>query len=180
MSAVMNGPLTDTPAQKVVTRAAAPRFAAVSGQQRRFEEALQQAQSTPSFAARSGDTDRRSASWRRETIDTGRLRPQTSAARWDSKAFPLLTNGPGIVPSESLFPPLAPGNSSLGYAGGGQQNSALTVPLSRGLGSLSARFESGPDGIAAVGYDARGGTSYGTHRAITSFTLVGSSRDFTL
>jgi hypothetical protein len=33
-----------------------------------------------------------------------------------------------------------------------------------GLGSLAAQFESGKDGIAAVGYDSVGGTSYGKYQ----------------
>lgn len=33
-----------------------------------------------------------------------------------------------------------------------------------GLGNLSARFESGGDGIDAIGYDELGGTSYGTYQ----------------
>jgi len=32
------------------------------------------------------------------------------------------------------------------------------------LGSLSAKYESGPRGSAAIGYDSRGGTSYGTYQ----------------
>src|SRR5262245_23013222 len=134
MSAEINRPLAGTPAQKVVTRAAAPRRLVVSGQQRGFEEALQQAQSTVSFAARSCATNGRNASWQQEPIDNGRLRPQTLAARWDTKAFPLLTTSPRMVPSESLFPPLMPGNRSPLYATSSQQNNILTTPLSQGLG----------------------------------------------
>ena len=33
-----------------------------------------------------------------------------------------------------------------------------------GLGSLAAKFESGDEGIAAIGYDSRGGTSYGKYQ----------------
>jgi len=33
-----------------------------------------------------------------------------------------------------------------------------------GVGGLSARFESGREGVAAVGFDRTGGTSYGTHQ----------------
>lgn len=43
-----------------------------------------------------------------------------------------------------------------GYPGGPAMQG---IPAS--LGALAARFESGEDGIAAVGYDAHGGTSYG-------------------
>jgi hypothetical protein len=35
---------------------------------------------------------------------------------------------------------------------------------SKGLGSLAAKFESGSEGIAAIGYDRKGGTSYGKYQ----------------
>ena len=44
---------------------------------------------------------------------------------------------------------------------------AMIQPSSSGLtvsGALSARFESGEDGIAAIGYDRHGGTSYGKYQ----------------
>ena len=34
----------------------------------------------------------------------------------------------------------------------------------QGLGSLAAKFESGAEGIAAIGYDRKGGTSYGKYQ----------------
>ena len=43
------------------------------------------------------------------------------------------------------------------------------------LGQLSARFESGSDGIAAVGYDRVGGTSYGKYQVSSR---AGSLKDF--
>ena len=43
------------------------------------------------------------------------------------------------------------------------------------LGQLSARFESGSDGIAAVGYDRNGGTSYGKYQVSSR---AGSLKDF--
>ncbi|EPR38708.1 hypothetical protein dsx2_0517 [Desulfovibrio sp. X2] len=42
-------------------------------------------------------------------------------------------------------------------------------------GALSSRFESGPDGAAAVGYDRVGGTSYGTYQLSST---KGSLKDF--
>jgi hypothetical protein len=45
-----------------------------------------------------------------------------------------------------------------------QQSPAVTTPPVKSLGTLSARFESGSDGIAAIGYDTHGGTSYGTYQ----------------
>lgn len=44
-----------------------------------------------------------------------------------------------------------------------------------GLGKLSARFESGSDGIAAIGYDRTGGTSYGKYQIASR---VGSMNSF--
>ncbi|WP_165066351.1 hypothetical protein [Desulfovibrio sp. ZJ200] len=46
---------------------------------------------------------------------------------------------------------------------------------SPGLGQLSARFESGGDGVAAVGYDRNGGTSYGKYQIASR---VGSMKNF--
>jgi hypothetical protein len=43
------------------------------------------------------------------------------------------------------------------------------------LGSLSARFESGAEGIAAIGYDRMGGTSYGKYQIASK---PGSMKDF--
>lgn len=44
-----------------------------------------------------------------------------------------------------------------------------------GIGKLSARFESGGDGIAAIGYDSTGGTSYGKYQIASK---VGSMKSF--
>lgn len=44
-----------------------------------------------------------------------------------------------------------------------------------GLGKLSARFESGGDGISAIGYDRTGGTSYGKYQIASR---VGSMSSF--
>lgn len=46
---------------------------------------------------------------------------------------------------------------------------------SDGIGRLSARFESGGDGIAAIGYDSTGGTSYGKYQIASR---VGSMKSF--
>lgn len=43
------------------------------------------------------------------------------------------------------------------------------------LGKLSARFESGSDGIAAIGYDGNGGTSYGKYQIASR---VGTMKSF--
>ncbi len=44
------------------------------------------------------------------------------------------------------------------------EGSAGSNPQGQEIGALSARFESGEQGPAAVGYDERGGTSYGTYQ----------------
>ena len=44
-----------------------------------------------------------------------------------------------------------------------------------GIGVLSAQFESGKDGIAAIGYDGTGGTSYGKYQIASK---VGTMTDF--
>lgn len=46
---------------------------------------------------------------------------------------------------------------------------------SAALGKLSAKFESGSDGIAAIGYDSTGGTSYGKYQIASK---VGSMKSF--
>lgn len=50
-----------------------------------------------------------------------------------------------------------------------------TAADANGLGKLSARFESGSDGIAAIGYDSTGGTSYGKYQIASK---VGSMKSF--
>lgn len=47
--------------------------------------------------------------------------------------------------------------------------------VENGIGKLSARFESGGDGIAAIGYDSTGGTSYGKYQIASK---VGSMKNF--
>lgn len=51
----------------------------------------------------------------------------------------------------------------------------VAEPAGLGLGSLSARFESGKAGIAAIGYDSKGGTSYGKFQIASR---VGSMKNF--
>jgi hypothetical protein len=44
------------------------------------------------------------------------------------------------------------------------EDSGGSNPQGQEIGALSARFESGEQGPAAIGYDERGGTSYGTYQ----------------
>ena len=55
------------------------------------------------------------------------------------------------------------------------QAQATPQPKTTGLGVLSAQFESGSDGIAAIGYDGTGGTSYGKYQIASK---VGTMTDF--
>lgn len=55
-------------------------------------------------------------------------------------------------------------------------SSHQNVPRSSGnIGALAARFESGENGTAAIGYDEKGGTSYGTYQIASR---VGTMRQF--
>ena len=47
-----------------------------------------------------------------------------------------------------------------------------------GLGQLSARFESGGDGVAAIGYDRNGGTSYGKYQVSSRAGSLGDFLNF--
>ena len=69
-------------------------------------------------------------------------------------------SGPGLVAGRINHP----ASSHKGKHGQGGENSQQTANAnssSGSLGSLAARFESGGDGVAAIGYDRHGGTSYG-------------------
>lgn len=56
----------------------------------------------------------------------------------------------------------------------GRKNSQNAADA-KGLGKLSAQFESGKDGVAAIGYDSTGGTSYGKYQIASK---VGSMKSF--
>lgn len=49
----------------------------------------------------------------------------------------------------------------------GDGNNKLKCPEPGGLGTLSAKYESGPKGSAAIGYDSTGGKSYGKYQIST-------------
>ena len=55
------------------------------------------------------------------------------------------------------------------------RESAQSADKRGALGQLSARFESGSEGIAAIGYDRNGGTSYGKYQIASR---VGSMKKF--
>lgn len=62
-----------------------------------------------------------------------------------------------------------------GRAAQKEAQQAAATPERTGIGVLSARFESGGDGIAAIGYDRVGGTSYGKYQIASR---VGSMKSF--
>lgn len=53
------------------------------------------------------------------------------------------------------------------FAGGGSSSFGDSVPGGDELGSLSAKYESGRKGSVAVGFDPKGGTSYGKYQIAT-------------
>jgi len=57
-----------------------------------------------------------------------------------------------------------PSFASKGVSQGDKSASKHAVTQEDGLGSLAAQFESGKDGISAIGYDRVGGTSYGKYQ----------------
>lgn len=63
--------------------------------------------------------------------------------------------------------------SNLARLSKSRQSKAKTETV--GIGKLSAQFESGKDGIAAIGYDSTGGTSYGKYQIASK---VGSMKSF--
>jgi hypothetical protein len=62
-----------------------------------------------------------------------------------------------------------------GPAAAAVKDAAPKAEQPEGMGGLSARFESGQDGVAAVGFDRTGGTSYGTYQISSK---AGSLRRF--
>lgn len=64
-----------------------------------------------------------------------------------------------------------------GEAGGGGRSRRTQAGADSGpsIGTLAAKFESGKDGIAAIGYDKHGGTSYGKYQIASR---VGSMDNF--
>lgn len=80
-------------------------------------------------------------------------------------------NGAGFALSSSDFIRTRNSVSKTSRASRAAKKSAETA----GLGKLSARFESGSEGIAAIGYDRNGGTSYGKYQIASR---VGSMKSF--
>ncbi len=72
-------------------------------------------------------------------------------------------SGPGLVEGRINRPPSSHRDKDQVSDPVKQSKAAAvaTAPAGTTLGSLAARFESGKDGVAAIGYDRHGGTSYG-------------------
>jgi hypothetical protein len=103
--------------------------------------------------------------------------PPVSRASLIRQNSPLLPLGPiplranGNVDQSLLKTPEArKQRAGAGFASharkakGGDGQNFVSHPSACELGKLSARFESGLDGINAIGYDRRGGTSYGKYQ----------------
>ena len=81
--------------------------------------------------------------------------------------------GPVMPMADSIKARAVQGALRMGRHGGhasGRRQADTT-----GIGKLAAQFESGSDGIAAVGYDKHGGTSYGKYQIASR---VGSMDNF--
>lgn len=94
-------------------------------------------------------------------------------------AMATLSSGPNRISSLCAQNPCRYGrslglsNAAAGYAG--RADAGAGIFHGQKIGSLSAHFESGESGPGAVGYDYKGGTSYGTYQ-IASRT--GTMRNF--
>jgi hypothetical protein len=62
-----------------------------------------------------------------------------------------------------------------GMSPGASLVNAFRTVADEGLGFLAAKFESGEEGIAAIGYDSKGGTSYGKYQIASR---VGTMKSF--
>ena len=70
-------------------------------------------------------------------------------------------SGPGLVQGRINRPPSHKDKHTAHSPAPQAQAAATGSGASDSIGSLAARFESGSDGVAAIGYDRHGGTSYG-------------------
>lgn len=81
---------------------------------------------------------------------------------------------PAMPMSDSIKSQAIQGNYRSG-GGGGKSRKQSDVGSGAGIGQLAAQFESGSDGVAAIGYDRHGGTSYGKFQIASR---VGSMDNF--
>lgn len=95
------------------------------------------------------------------------LRSLTNAAANNGRGFAL-------TPADFIHTRAAV-NRAEGAGATTRSRQAARSQEETGMGRLSARFESGGDGIAAIGYDRTGGTSYGKYQIASR---VGSMKSF--
>jgi hypothetical protein len=116
-----------------------------------------------------------------------RMNMRRSHADWNPGGIPLAGNRNSAPPRTGLASGagdapgfvLKPGDFIHTRAGGvkktAERDNSAPAAGNDGIGLLSARFESGGDGIAAIGYDRTGGTSYGKYQIASR---VGGMKDF--
>ncbi len=78
------------------------------------------------------------------------------------------------IKSQALAMQHTRGDKKMGMSTDNKNNSKASLDTD-GLGNLSKKFESGRDGMAAIGYDRTGGTSYGSYQIASR---VGSMENF--
>ncbi|MDR2124614.1 MAG: hypothetical protein LBP38_06515 [Desulfovibrio sp.] len=109
-----------------------------------------------------------------------------SPAKVETRATLLdaATTRTGIYPEAEAARAAEKQRKNLLAAGRDARGSALPMlPVTSGneIGALAAKFESGEEGIAAIGYDGKGGTSYGkfqiASRVGTMRAFIGYLRD---
>lgn len=96
--------------------------------------------------------------------DTSGLR--TIAANNNGQGFPLSSND---------FIRTSNRAANVAKSGGARRAKKTNAAAKEYTGKLSAKFESGSEGIAAIGYDGVGGTSYGKYQIASK---VGSMKNF--
>jgi hypothetical protein len=85
----------------------------------------------------------------------------------DSMMLEALATINRLMRDEAGLPERSGGRNALRDDEGGQRQAEAVLasgPQSSRVGTLSAQFESGSDGIGAIGYDRVGGTSYGKYQ----------------
>lgn len=130
--------------------------------QQAFEPILQQTQTPSNRGHETLDASRRL--WQRWLIESPGRGPRTAAPLLPLPASTTPGQQPHIPTQGRIFPAMTPGGRISATPGLLQQRYTTPPNEPRHLGALAARFESGTDGSAAIGYDARGGTSYGTYQ----------------
>lgn len=103
--------------------------------------------------------------------DTGQVRGSIS---WDTASKAYKQHTPASTGSMTASAPLQDSAkmarameaavAGLEAATGAGQTGSASAEASRALGWLAAQFESGTKGIASIGYDRHGGTSYGKYQ----------------